>query len=70
MVTQSFANLKRTIARNIEAEEPRMNANELADLAVTFFIGLSMEQNLNASRTSVTRKVDNFMMLIREMGQR
>jgi TetR/AcrR family transcriptional regulator, copper-responsive repressor len=70
MVTQSFANLKRTIARNIEAEESRMNANELADLAVTFFIGLSMEQNLNASRTSVTRKVENFMMLIGEMGQR
>jgi TetR/AcrR family transcriptional regulator, copper-responsive repressor len=70
MVTQSFALLKRTIAKNIEAEESRMNPNELADLVVTFFTGLSMEQNLNISRASVTRKVENFMMLVRQMGKR
>ena len=70
MVTQSFANLKRTIAKNIEAESSRMNANELADLVVTFFTGLSMEQNLNVSRASVTRNVGNFMMLVRQMGKR
>jgi TetR/AcrR family transcriptional regulator, copper-responsive repressor len=70
MVTQSFTNLKRTIARNIEAEESRMNANELADVVLTFFTGLSMEQNLNASRASVTRKVDNFMVMVRQMGKR
>jgi hypothetical protein len=43
-----------------------MNANELADLVVTFFTGLSLEQNLKASRASVARKVENFMMLIRQ----
>ena len=58
IVTQSFADLKRTITRNIEAEESRLNANELADLVATIFTGLSMEQNMNASRASVTRKVD------------
>jgi hypothetical protein len=47
-----------------------MNPNELADLVVTFFTGLSMEQNLNISRASVTRKVENFMMLVRQMGKR
>jgi AcrR family transcriptional regulator len=67
IISKSFANLKRLITENIEAEESRMNANELADLVVTFFTGLSMEQNLKASRASVTRKVDNFMMLIRQM---
>ena len=67
IISQSFANLKRLITENIEAEESRMNANELADIAVTFFTGLSMEQNLKASRASVTRKVENFMMLIRQM---
>jgi len=69
MVTQSFTNLKRTIAKNIEAEGSRMNANELADLVLTFFTGLSMEQNLNASRASVARKVENFMTLVRQMGK-
>jgi TetR/AcrR family transcriptional regulator, copper-responsive repressor len=70
MITQSFANLRRTIARNIDAEESGMNANELADLVVTFFTGLSMEQNLNASRASVARKVENFMLLVGQMGKR
>jgi AcrR family transcriptional regulator len=70
MVTQSFANLKRTIAKNIEAEESRMNASYLADLVMTFFTGLSMEQNLNVSRASVTRKVENFMTLVRQMEKR
>jgi AcrR family transcriptional regulator len=68
MVTQSLADLKRTIAKNIEAEGTRMNANDLADLILTFFTGLSMEQNLNASRASVTRKVENFMLLVRQLG--
>jgi AcrR family transcriptional regulator len=67
IVTQSFANLKRFITKNIEAEESRMDANALADLVVTFFTGLSMEQNLKASRASVTRKIENFMMLVRQM---
>jgi AcrR family transcriptional regulator len=70
IVTQSFANLKRSISKNIEAEESRMDANTLAELVVTFFTGLSMEQNLNASRASVTRKVENFMMLVRQRGKR
>jgi poly(A) polymerase Pap1 len=66
IISQSFANLKRLITENIKAEESRMNANELADLVVTFFTGLSLEQNLKASRASVARKVENFMMLIRQ----
>ena len=67
IVTESFTNLKRIIAKNIEAEGSRMNANELADLVVTFFSGLSIEQNLKASRASVTRQVENFMMLARRI---
>jgi TetR/AcrR family transcriptional regulator, copper-responsive repressor len=67
IIYQSFADLKRLITENIEAEGSRMIANELADLVVTFFTGLSLEQNLKASRASVARKVENFMMLIRQM---
>jgi hypothetical protein len=67
VISQSFADLKRLVTENIEAEESRMNANELADLVVTFFTGLNLEQNLKASRASITRKVENFMMLIRQM---
>jgi TetR/AcrR family transcriptional regulator, copper-responsive repressor len=67
IIGQSFASLKRIIATNIEAEGPRMNASELADLVVTFFTGLCMEQNLKASRASVIRKIESFMALLRQM---
>ena len=67
IIAESFANLKRLIRENVEAEKPQMNANELADLVLTFFTGLCMEQNLKASRASVTRRVNAFMVLIRQM---
>jgi|ERR1700693_858785 len=57
MITRSRSKLKQLIAKNIEVERPKMNA-DLAELVLTFFTGLSMEHNLSSSRPSIVRKIE------------
>jgi AcrR family transcriptional regulator len=64
---QSRVQLKRLIAKNIEAEKPKANVDELAGMVLTFFAGLSMEQNLKSSRAATGRKVDNLMRVLRSL---
>ena len=65
ILRQSRVQLKQLIARNIEAEKPEANVDELAGMVLTFFAGLSMEQNLKSSRAATGRKVDNLMRVLR-----
>jgi hypothetical protein len=65
ILRQSRVRLKQLIARNIEAEKPKANVDELAAMVLTFFAGLSMEQNLKSSRAATGRKVDNLMRVLR-----
>jgi AcrR family transcriptional regulator len=67
IVTRSRAKLKQLIAKNIEVERPKMDANSIAELVVTFFTGLSMEQNLRSSPASVVRKIDDLMNIARTL---
>jgi hypothetical protein len=39
--------------------------DSLAGLIVTFFSGICLEQNLGPDRTRITRKIEDFMQLIR-----
>jgi AcrR family transcriptional regulator len=64
---QSRVQLKQLIARNIEAEKPKANVDELAGMVLTFFAGLSMEQNLKSSRAATGRKVDSLMGVLRSL---
>jgi AcrR family transcriptional regulator len=64
---QSRVQLKQLIAKNIEAEKPKAKVDELADMVLTFFAGLSMEQNLKSSRAATGRKVDNLMRVLRSL---
>src|SRR6266446_5973795 len=64
---QSRVQLKQLIARNIEAEKPEANVDELAGMVLTFFGGLSMEQNLKSSRAANGRKVDGLMRVLRRL---
>jgi hypothetical protein len=57
--------LKQLIAKNIEAEKPKSDVNDLAGMVLTFFAGLSMEQNLKSSRAATGRKVDTLMQVLR-----
>jgi len=59
--------LKQLIAKNIEAEKPKADVNDLASMVLTFFTGLSAEQNLKSSRAATGRKVDNLMQVLRSL---
>jgi AcrR family transcriptional regulator len=65
IISRARSKLKQLIAKNIGAERPKMNADSLADLVLTFFTGLSMEHNLSSSRPSIARKIDDLMNIVR-----
>jgi AcrR family transcriptional regulator len=67
IITRSRSQLKQLIVRNIEIERPRMNAEFLAELVLTFFTGLSMEHNLRSCHRSIVRKIDHLMNIIRTL---
>src|ERR1700731_2751449 len=67
MLGHGRVQLKQLIARNIEAEKPRADVNDLAGMVLTFFTGLSVEQNLKSSRANLGRKVDNLMRVLRSL---
>jgi AcrR family transcriptional regulator len=67
LVTRSRSNLKQLLAKNIEAERTKMNPQSLAQLVLTFFTGLSMEQNLSLSRRAVDRNIDDLISILRTL---
>ena len=67
MLGHGRVQLKQLIAKNIEAEKPKADVNDLAGMVLTFFTGLSLEQNLKSSRTNTGRKVDNLMRVLRRL---
>ena len=67
LITRSRSKLKQLIAKNVEVERPKMNADSLAELVLTFFTGLSMEQNLRSGHASMVRKIDDLMNIARRL---
>jgi hypothetical protein len=67
IVNRGRSKLTQLIAKNIEVERPKMNADSLAELVLTFFTGLSMEQNLSSGRASMVRKIDDLMSIVRTL---
>jgi len=67
MLGQGRMQLKQLIAKNIEAEKPKADVNELASMVLTFFTGLSVEQYLKPSRAATGRKVDNLIRILRSL---
>jgi hypothetical protein len=59
MLAHGRVQLRQLITTNIEAENPTADVNDLAGMVMTFFAGLSVEQNLKSSRAATGRKVDN-----------
>src|SRR6202050_2686676 len=54
---------------NLAAARGGTDDNEsLADLIITFFCGICLEQNLGPDRSPITKKVEAFMQLIRGKG--
>jgi AcrR family transcriptional regulator len=67
IVSESRAFLKDLMARNVAAEKPAMKPTVLAEMILTFFTGITMEQHLEASKASMNRKVDHFMKVVRKL---
>jgi AcrR family transcriptional regulator len=67
IVSKSRVFLKDLIAKNVEAEKPVMKPTVLAEMILTFFTGISMEQHLKVSKTTMNRKVDDFMKVVRNL---
>ena len=64
---RSRVQLKQLIAKNIEAEKPKSTVDDLAGMVMTFFAGLSVEQNLKSTRGATGRKVDSLMQVLRRL---
>ena len=47
------------------ARGARDDNDSLAGLVITFFSGICLEQNLGPDRTRITKKIEDFMQLIR-----
>jgi TetR/AcrR family transcriptional regulator, copper-responsive repressor len=67
MLAHGRVQLKQLIAKNIEAERPKADVNDLAGMVLTFFTGLSVEQNLKSSRASTGRRIDSLMQVLRSL---
>jgi TetR/AcrR family transcriptional regulator, copper-responsive repressor len=67
ILTESRAKLKQLVAANLTAArpKPKMPVEELAEMVLTFFSGMSTEQYLNPSRASRARRVDNLLRILR-----
>jgi TetR/AcrR family transcriptional regulator, copper-responsive repressor len=67
IVANSLKPLRQHLIKNIEAERPRMPAESLAEIVMTFFAGTSLEQNLASSRTAGSRKIKFFIRIMRTL---
>jgi AcrR family transcriptional regulator len=67
IVEKSMKPIRRLLISNIEAEKTRMDASRLADMAMTFFSGLSIEQNLAINRQSGLKRIEAFMEVMRTL---
>jgi AcrR family transcriptional regulator len=67
IVEKSMKPIRRLLISNIEAEKTTMDASGLADMAMTFFSGLSIEQNLAIGKQSGLRRIEVFMQVMRDL---
>jgi len=67
IVSEGRAFLKDLIARNVKAEKPTVKPTVLAEMILTFFTGISMEQHLNVGKAAMNRKVEDFMKVVRRL---
>ncbi|MFY0574527.1 TetR/AcrR family transcriptional regulator [Cystobacter fuscus] len=65
LIRENRRHLHSALARNLEAARPSGDAQELADLVLTFFSGLTLEQNLATDEKETQRKIASFMRLLR-----
>jgi TetR/AcrR family transcriptional regulator, copper-responsive repressor len=66
LMVANVTKIHRQLADNLAAERGNVDDNDsFAGLILTFFSGICLEQNLGPDRTRITKKIENFMQLIR-----
>jgi len=64
IISTSLEGVKRLIAKNIAATSVKADADLLAEIVLTFFIGLCLEQNLSRRKAASARKIDGLIEII------
>src|SRR5216683_5451962 len=67
VVTENRALLQRLLAVNIEAENPRVDPDAIAEMVLSFFSGLCIERNLKSGKAASNRKIESFMQVLRSL---
>jgi hypothetical protein len=67
IVSSSLAGLKRLIAKNVAATPVKVDADLVADIVLTFFTGLCLEQNLGRRKAASARKIEGFIEVLRRL---
>jgi AcrR family transcriptional regulator len=67
LMIASLVRIRKGLMRNLSAARPKRNNEAVADLIITFFVGISLEQNFNPTKKQIADKVSRFMRLIREL---
>jgi AcrR family transcriptional regulator len=64
IVSASLEGAKRLIAKNIAATSVKADPNLVADIVLTFFAGLCLEQNLSRRKAASARKIDGLIEIV------
>jgi AcrR family transcriptional regulator len=67
IILSSQQKLTRLLMKNIEAEDPKLDASMIADVVLTFFHGFCIAQNLKGGKASSERKIRNLMQVLRNL---
>lgn len=67
IVRENRAYLQSLIENNVRAEKTAMPPACIAEMVMTFFTGLCLEQNLGAPEDATAGKIDEFMRVLRAL---
>ncbi|MGV8916281.1 MAG: TetR/AcrR family transcriptional regulator [Pseudomonas sp.] len=67
LVASVRARLKPLVVENIQAENPTMDADALAELVMVFFSGMCIEQNLASATLATNDRINSFMQAMRTL---
>ena len=66
IITKNNEALRKLLIRNIKAASLSPKAAEMADMVLTFFAGLCIEENLQPQNAATVRRIQNFMKLLQQ----
>jgi AcrR family transcriptional regulator len=65
IIANSLKPLRQLLIKNIEAAKPGLSARAVSEVIMTFFSGISLEQNMFSTQIPGTRRIETFMRILR-----